>query len=56
MFMINIRPNKICHKAILKNFGMLESLPKRYKTQEMCNKAVDNNDHPLEFVHGQYMT
>ena len=32
----------MCNKAILKNGGTLESVPDWYKTQEMCNKAVDN--------------
>ena len=32
----------MCNRAILENGGMLESVPNQYKTQEMCNKAVDN--------------
>ena len=38
------------NRAILKDSGMLESVPNRYKTQEMCNKAVDIYAHTLEFV------
>ena len=32
----------MCNKAILENGRTLESVPDRYKTQEMCDKAVDN--------------
>ena len=40
----------MCDKAILENGGTLKSLPDCYKNQEMCNKAVDNYPHSLEFV------
>ena len=40
----------MCYKAILENSGMLKSVPNCYKNQEMCNKAVDNYPHALEFV------
>ena len=33
-----------------------ESLPDCYKNQEMCNKAVDNSPHELEFVPECYKT
>ena len=32
----------MCNRAILKNVRMLISVPNRYKTQEICEKAVDN--------------
>ena len=40
----------MCNKAILENGRTLMSLPECYKNQEMCNKAVDNCPHALEFV------
>ena len=40
----------MCEKAVLKNGGTLKSVPDCYKNQEMCNKAVDNYRHTLEFV------
>ena len=40
----------MCNEAILENGGTLEPAPNRYKTKEMCNKAVDNYAHALEFV------
>ena len=36
--------------AILENVGTLKSVPDWYKNQEMCNKAVDNYPHALDFV------
>ena len=44
----------MCDKAILENSGTLESVPDRYKTQEMCNKAFDNYAHALKFVYDCY--
>ena len=41
MFLINIRL-KNCVTAILENGGMLESVPSRCKTQEMCIIAVNS--------------
>ena len=32
----------MCHQAILKNGGTLESVSDRYKNQQMCYKAVGN--------------
>ena len=40
----------MCDKAVLENGGALNSVPNCYKNQEMCNKAVDNYRHALEFV------
>ena len=40
----------MCNKAILENDGTLESVPKRYKTQEMCEKNVDKYANALKFV------
>ena len=36
-------------KAIVENGGTLKFVPDCYKNQEMCNKAVDNYPHALEF-------
>ena len=36
-------------KAILENVGTLKYVPDCYKNQEMCNKAVENYPHALEF-------
>ena len=40
----------MCDKVIFENGGTLKSVPDCYKNQEMCNKAVDNYRHALEFV------
>ena len=40
----------MCDKVILENCGTLKSLQDCYKNQEMCNKAVENYPHELEFV------
>ena len=40
----------MCNRAILENRGMLEFVSNCYKTKEMCNKAVHNYAHALEFV------
>ena len=37
-------------KAIVENGATLKFVPDCYKNQEMCNKAVDNYPHALEFV------
>ena len=42
------------HKAV--NFFLFYFVPDRYKTQEMCDKAVDNYAHALKFVPDQYRT
>ena len=44
----------MCNSAILKNGGTLEPVPNQSNTQKMCNKAVDNSAHALEFVPDQY--
>ena len=36
--------------SVLENGGTLESVRDCYKNQEMCDKAVDNYPHVLEFV------
>ena len=54
MFVINIRLK--CEKAILENGGILKSASDCYKNQEMCNEAVDNYPHALEFVPECFMT
>ena len=43
-------------KATLGNGGMLKSVPDCYKIQKICNKAVDNYAHALEFVRDCYKT
>ena len=53
MFLIDIRLKKMCDKAILENGGTLDS---QYKTQEMCDKAIDNYAYLLEFVPECYKT
>ena len=40
----------MCHKGILGNGETLKSLPDCYQIHEMCNKAVDDYFHALEFV------
>ena len=40
----------MCNKAILKNGGTLQSVLDPYKSQEVCNKAVDNYSYALKFV------
>ena len=32
----------MCIRAILENSGTLESSPNQYKTQELCNRPVNN--------------
>ena len=40
----------MCHKAVLEGDGTLKSVHDCYKNQEMCNKAVDNYPHALEYA------
>ena len=40
----------MCIRAILKNSGTLESSPNQYKTQELCNRSVDNYRFTTLFV------
>ena len=46
----------MCDKAILENGGTLESVLDCYKSQQMCDKAVDNYHHTIKFVPDYYMT
>ena len=39
-----------------KNDGTLKSAPDCYKNQEMCNKAVHDYPHALEFIPECFMT
>ena len=41
MFLIDIRLKRSVKKVILKNGEILGFIAKCYKTQEMCEKAVD---------------
>ena len=43
-------------KAISENGATLNSVLDCYKNQEICNKAVDNYPHVLEFVPECYKT
>ena len=45
----------MCDKAILENVET-KSVPDCYKNQEMCNKAVDNCPHALDYVPECYKT
>ena len=55
MFLINIRLNE-CVVNLLENGGTLKSVPDCYKNQKMCDKAVDNYPHALDFVPDCYVT
>ena len=44
------KAQQISDKSILENGGTLNSVTECYKNQEMCNKAVENYPHALEFV------
>ena len=46
----------MCDKVNLENVGTLKSVLDFYKNQEMCNKAVENYPHALEFVPECYKT
>ena len=39
----------MCDKVILENVRTLKSVTDCYKNQRMCDKAVDNYPHALEF-------
>ena len=54
MFLTDIRLK--CEKAILENGRILKSVSDCYKNQEMCNEALDNYPHALEFVPECFMT
>ena len=45
----------MCDKAILESVETLK-YPDCHKNQEMCNKAIDNYTHALEFVPHCHMT
>ena len=47
---------EMCVKAISKNHFMLEYCHDRYKTQEICSKAVDNFLPALKFVPNWFVT
>ena len=46
----------MCDKANLENGGTLNSVLDHCKNQKMCNKAIDNYPHALEFVPESYET
>ena len=50
MFLMNIRLNNCVIKLFFKNGGTLKSVPDCYKNQQLCDKAVENYPHALEFV------
>ena len=39
----------MCKKSIIENCGTLNFVPDSYGNQEMCNKAIDNYLHALDF-------
>ena len=41
----------MCDKAIRENGGIFTSAPDCYKNREVCNNAVDNYPHALEFIY-----
>ena len=46
----------MCDKAILENGGISMFVPDYCKSEEMCNRVVDNYYHALEFVSECFMT
>ena len=40
----------MCDNIVLENGGMLKFIHDCYKNQKMCNKAIDNYAHALDFV------
>ena len=40
----------MCDRAVIENGGTLESVFCWFKIKGMCYKAVNNDDHALEFV------
>ena len=46
----------MCDKGILENGGALEFIFVCCKNQKMCNKAIDNYPHALQFDPEYYMT
>ena len=60
-YLLRYAPNQyktqqISDKAILESGGTLKSLPNCRENKEMCNEAVDNYPHALEFVPDCYIT
>ena len=46
----------MCDKAIFENGVTLKPFPNCYRNPQMCNNAVHNYPHPLEFVPEWFMT
>ena len=46
----------MCVKAVNACFFVFVSVTDPYKTQEICDEAVDNYAHELEFLPAQYKT
>ena len=44
------------YQLFLENAGTFETVPDCYRNQEMCDKAVDNYPHALEFFPEYYET
>ena len=55
MFLTNIKLKK-CVRAVNMCSFVIDSISNQYKTQKMCDKAVDDNPNALEFVLDQYKT
>ena len=46
----------MCIKAVVRNLSSLRLVPDHFKTQEMCEKAVENNPYMQEYVPDQCNT
>ena len=44
------KTQEMCNIVLLKNGGTLMLAPNCYNNQKICNKAIDNYAHLLEFV------
>ena len=47
---------QMCIKAVVRNLSSLRLVPDHFKTQEMCEKAVENNPYMQEYVPDQCNT
>ena len=56
LFLIDIRPKKMCNEAVDDCAHALELVPNCCKTQNMYNKAVDTYTSTIRFVPGCYKT
>ena len=56
MFLIDKGLGKYVLKLLIAIFCVFDSVRDQYKSQEMCDKAVDDNVSVLEFVPDQHKT